>query len=127
MIHIISGTARTSAGLKTKKSGGFSLPDAEEARLVRRGVAEYVTRPVTGAESSCVSVENENEQEPAEDAESDVRAAETGDAANLDALTLAELKALAEGAGLDAKGLRTKAELIAALTAAPTLAAAEPV
>ncbi|MCC8080167.1 MAG: hypothetical protein LIO57_08990 [Oscillospiraceae bacterium] len=47
MIKIISGTVSTSKGLKTSRSGELTLPAAEEARLVRRGVAAYAVRPVT--------------------------------------------------------------------------------
>nr|DAI82282.1 MAG TPA: hypothetical protein [Caudoviricetes sp.] len=46
MIRIISGTCGTSKGYKTAADGELALPAAEERRLVARGVAEYVTRPV---------------------------------------------------------------------------------
>lgn len=46
MIRIICGTCGTSDGYKTAADGAIFLPAAEEKRLVRRGVAEYVTRPV---------------------------------------------------------------------------------
>lgn len=48
MINIICGTCGTSKGYKTASDGDFSLPAAEEARLVARGVAAYVTKPIIG-------------------------------------------------------------------------------
>ena len=48
MIYITCGTCGTSQGYKTKNDGAFSLPAAEERRLVARGVAEYVTKPIIG-------------------------------------------------------------------------------
>lgn len=46
MIRIICGTCGTSQGYKTQADGALTLPAAEERRLVSRGVAEYVTRPI---------------------------------------------------------------------------------
>lgn len=51
MIHITCGTCGTSQGYKTKADGALSLPAAEEQRLVRRGVAAYVTKPIIGPNS----------------------------------------------------------------------------
>lgn len=51
MIQIKSGTCGTSQGFKTKADGALSLPISEEARLVSRGVAAYVTRPIIGPDS----------------------------------------------------------------------------
>lgn len=48
MIRITCGTCGTSQGYKTAADGPLALPASEEKRLVRRGVAEYVTRPVIG-------------------------------------------------------------------------------
>lgn len=48
MIKIICGTCGTSKGYKTEADGSFTLPTAEEKRLVQRRVAEYVTRPIIG-------------------------------------------------------------------------------
>lgn len=64
MIKIISGTVSTSKGLKTSRSGELTLPAAEEARLVRRGVAAYAVRPVTG-EQPAAETETETETETA--------------------------------------------------------------
>lgn len=49
MIQIKSGTCGTSQGYKTRADGELSLPISEEARLVARGAAEYVMRPVKGS------------------------------------------------------------------------------
>lgn len=49
MIRIKCGTCGTSKGYKTQADGAFSLPISEEARLVSRGVADYVTTPIIGA------------------------------------------------------------------------------
>ena len=46
MIYITCGTCGTSQGYKNKNDGAITLPAAEERRLVARGVAEYVTKPI---------------------------------------------------------------------------------
>lgn len=46
MIRIICGTCETALGYKTRADGELTLPAAQEKRLVERGVAEYVTRPI---------------------------------------------------------------------------------
>ena len=51
MIYIICGTCGTSQGYKNKNDGAITLPAAEERRLVNRGVAEYVTKPVIGPDT----------------------------------------------------------------------------
>ncbi len=48
MIYITCGTCGTSKGYKSKNDGAIALPAAEERRLVARGVAEYVTKPIIG-------------------------------------------------------------------------------
>ena len=59
MIRIKCGTCGTTQGYKTEADGSFTLPAAEERRLVARGVAEYVTRPIIGPDSP-VGGENDN-------------------------------------------------------------------
>lgn len=75
MIRIICGTCGTSDGYKTAADGMLSLPAAEEERLVRRGVAEYVTRPVIasdadspveGGESGRAGIDPSDEDPPVE-------------------------------------------------------------
>ncbi len=51
MIYITCGTCGTSHGYKTRNDGALTLPAAEEWRLVARGVAEYVTKPVIGPDT----------------------------------------------------------------------------
>lgn len=51
MIQITCGTCGTSQGYKTKNDGALTLPAAEERRLVARGVAEYVTKPIIGPDT----------------------------------------------------------------------------
>lgn len=51
MIYITCGTCGTSKGYKNENDGAITLPAAEERRLVARGVAEYVTRPVIGPDT----------------------------------------------------------------------------
>ena len=51
MIYITCGTCGTSKGYKSKNDGAIALPAAEERRLVARGVAEYVTKPVIGPDT----------------------------------------------------------------------------
>ena len=46
MIQIKCGTCGTSQGYKTAADGKLTLPREEEARLVARGVADYVTKPI---------------------------------------------------------------------------------
>lgn len=55
MIRIICGTCGTSKGYKTADDGELTLPAAEEKRLVARGVAEYVMRPVMSPASDADS------------------------------------------------------------------------
>lgn len=51
MIRIKCGTCGTSQGYKTAADGKLTLPREEEARLVARGVADYVTKPILNAAS----------------------------------------------------------------------------
>jgi len=57
MIYITCGTCGTSQGYKNKNDGAITLPAAEERRLVARGVAEYVTRPVIGSDPGVATPE----------------------------------------------------------------------
>ena len=123
MIHIISGTCGTSKGLKNSKSGWFDLPPKEEARLVRRKVAEYATVPVTSDPAPVATPQEPNtEPDPCVDTPKTGNAAEGQETAFLDpeqlsAMKLAELKALADEMGVDASGCKTKAEYVNAISA----------
>lgn len=55
MIRIICGTCETALGYKTRADGELTLPAAQEKRLVERGVAEYVTRPIINPASDADS------------------------------------------------------------------------
>lgn len=52
MIQIKCGTCGTSQGYKTAADGKLTLPREEEARLVARGVADYVTKPILNTASN---------------------------------------------------------------------------
>lgn len=96
MIRMISGTYGGAAGNKTAKDAPFSLTDAEEARLVQRGVAEYVY------EQTQQSVEHENDGEvtlPEYDL----------------SMTEKQLRGLAAYYGLDVSKVKGKKNIIAAL------------
>ena len=95
---------------KDCNSEPFVTSPEQEARLVKLGVAEYVDEPEKA----------EPVNEPAQ-----VQSPEIGEeAAHLDPdqlkeLTNAELKAMAEDMGIDTAKLKTKAQLIAAITEVP--------
>lgn len=85
MIRIICGTCETALGYKTRADGELTLPAAQEKRLVERGVAEYVTRPIIGpvrdadspvdvVDGGGASIDPSDEDKPAEDMESGGRA-----------------------------------------------------
>lgn len=88
---------------KTEQDEPFELSPEKEARLVGLGVAEYVNTPTSENEA-------ENGQEEAED---------VGrlDPEQLEELTNAQLKEMAQEMGIDTKKLTTKAKLIEAITA----------
>lgn len=125
MIQIKCGTCGTSQGYKTSKDGALSLPISEEARLVSRGVAAYVTKPVIGPDPA-VATPAEGEEsggagvyrpDGAEGAEGE----ETAylDPEQLKELTNAKLRELAEDMGIDTSKLKTKPQLIAAIANVP--------
>lgn len=126
-IEIINGTyGHRPEGSKHPVSidrGGFcEVPDEEAQRLYRLGVA----RPVQESTATAVAT-------PAEGAEdggasvtlpADENGAEGEETAHLDAeqlkeLTNAKLRELAEEMGIDTAKLKTKAQLIAAITDVP--------
>lgn len=119
MIQIICGTCGTSQGYKTTASGELSLPAAEERRLVARGVAEYVTRPVMGP--AAVNV-------PCEETAAALLEDERDGSGTLDIvdghftmeslmrLTRAEMEQLAADLTVDVSKCRNKGEIAALLT-----------
>ena len=100
--------------LKTPESGPFECDDAQAERLVRMGVAAYVTEkaaePVAQADAQQEG-QADGSQEPEK---------LTGhlDAAQLEAMTNDQLKNLAGDLGVDITGCKKKADYIAAITAA---------
>ena len=120
MIYITCGTCGTSQGYKTSADGALSLPVREEARLVSRGVAEYVTRPVTGEAPNALPEPLPGGAELPENAGDEPDAdEESGDeAAQLERMTKAELERMARDLGLDASAARTKRELAVLIAAA---------
>lgn len=125
MIQIKCGTCGTSQGYKTPKDRPFSLPISEEARLVSRGVADYVTKPIIGASLGVATPAGVEEADGAgDDLPDGVEGAEDPETAHLDPdqlkeLTNAKLRELAEDMGIDTSKLKTKAQLIAAIANVP--------
>lgn len=152
MIYITCGTCGTSQGCKTRKDGALTLPAAEERRLVARGVAEYVTRPifspvggvdtpVEGLNSggaginppavppSLEGLENDGSGIPGEDLSGDedtldiVNGHFTAD--SLLRLTRAGMEELAADLGVDVSRCRNKSEIAALLAQVQVEAPAE--
>ena len=128
--------------LKTPESGPFECDDAQAARFVELGAAEYV-----GAQEAPMAQVNEQQDEGQQ---SDEQQEETGepsqepekvahhlDAEQLKNMTVAQLKTLAEDMGADISGCKKKDDYIAAIVAVdvyiddeddelPDLSAADP-
>lgn len=120
MIKLISGTTRIGRTTMTPADGWFYAPSEVEKRLVALGVAVFCTDSpgeavATPAESGDAPDAGEN---PPED-ESGAEGAETArlGPGQLQALTNAKLRELAEDMGIDAGKLKTKAQLIEAIAA----------
>ena len=95
---------------KDCNSEPFVTSPEQEARLVKLGVAEYVGEPE--------KVEPVNESAQVQISEIGEEAAHL-DPEQLKELTNAELKTMAEDMGIDTAKLKTKAQLIAAITDVP--------
>ena len=93
---------------KDCNSKPFETSPEQEARLVKLGVAEYVDEPV--------NVPAVNEPAQAQSSKNDEETARL-DPEQLKELTNAELKTMAEDMGIDTAKLKTKAQLIKAITA----------
>lgn len=122
MIKIISGTVRTSLGLKTSKDKPFSLPPKEEQRFIDRKVAarvyqEEVLEPVATPSADPVGegvvVTSSTEELGAEGEET----VGNLDADQLKKMKLDDLKQLAKDMDIDTNGLRTKDDYVAAIAA----------
>lgn len=98
MIRLISGVYGAEDGMKRPKDGPFSLTDNEEARLVSRGVAEYVfdhtTMPATPSTVGDPKAMHYDE-----------------------GMTMKQLKGIADYLGLDASKLRSKRDVVKLLDA----------
>lgn len=88
--------------LKTPESGPFECDDAQAARLVSLGVAEYV-----GAQK----------KEQTDGSQGTEKATGHLDAAQLETMTNEQLKNLAADMGVDVTGCKKKADYIAAIVA----------
>ena len=98
MIRLISGVYGAEDGMKRPKDGPFSLTDNEEARLVSRGVAEYVfdrtTLPAAPSRTESVGVMRYDE-----------------------GMTMKQLRGIADYLGLDTSKLRSKRDVVKLLDA----------
>ena len=121
-IRMISGFTSFCGRMYGPKDGVVSMDDDAEARLVSLGVAEYaaVTAPAVLCADS-IPGKGVDASEPENGAEAATEGVETlYEPQDLDmgAMTMAELKALAESIGVSVKGLRSKAAVIEAIEAA---------
>lgn len=98
MIRLISGVYGAENGMKRPKDGPFSLTDNEEARLVSRGVAEYVfdrtTLPAAPSHAENVNAMRYDE-----------------------GMTMKQLRGIADYLGLDTSKLRSKRDVVKLLDA----------
>lgn len=137
MIKIISGTCRTSQGLKTSKDKPFALTPEEEQRLIDRKVAarvyqeaplEPVATPPVAPEGEGVDVNSSEEKTGAEGEET----VGNFDVEQLKKMKLDDLKQLAKDMGIETTGLRYKDDYAQAIAAVdvviePDLAVEDPV
>ncbi|WP_300414143.1 hypothetical protein [uncultured Oscillibacter sp.] len=98
MIRLISGVYGAEDGMKRPKDGPFSLTDNEEARLVSRGVAEYVfdrtTLPAAPSRTESANAIRYDE-----------------------GMTMKQLRGIADYLGLDTSKLRSKRDVVKLLDA----------
>ena len=95
--------------LKMPEDGPFECDDAQADRLVRLGVAAYVTAKAPEAQQEPEETEDQDPQEP-------VKTTGHLDVAELESWEYNQLKKLAADMGVTPKG-KKKADLIAAITA----------
>ena len=106
MIRIICGSCGTSKGLLSASDRNISLPDAEEKRLVKFGVAEY-----TNAETAEMCQNNSF----------DTQTANYDSGGCFETMTVKELECYADENGIDISGLKKKADIIRAITSAEAI------
>ena len=115
-----------------RKTGPIDVEPEEAARLVEAGVAEYVTdEPAKAAKAPEAPAEEpapvEETEAPAEETEAPAEETITGhlDGTDLESMTFAELKALAQDMGIETGKIKSKAAMIEAITAVEVEAPAE--
>lgn len=122
MVRIISGTCRTSLGLKTSKDKPFNLPPEEEKRFIDRGVAVRVFKEETmePVATPPVAPNDGGTGVNITDGDNGMEGEETAsnmDVEQLKTMKLDQLKQLAEDMGIDTSGLRTKDDYARAIAA----------
>ena len=119
-----------------RKTGPIDVEPEEAARLVEAGVAEYVTdEPAKAAKAPEAPAEEPADEEPeapaeepvAEELEAPAEETVTGhlDGTDLESMTFAELKALAQDMGIETGKIKSKAAMIEAITAVEVEAPAD--
>lgn len=108
--------------LKTPEHGPFECDDAQAARLVALGVAEYVgtvkaVDEVPAPQTEGQQEETETSQDPGEPAQEPEKATGHLDEAQLQEMTIKQLKALAADMGVDVSDCDRKNEYVAAIAA----------
>ena len=127
MVKLISGACRIGNVLMRPSDGAFSAPREVEERLVRRGVARYVSAD-TDAANPPVSPGADSVNPPVSPLErgdlsaDDIQVGESPeplrehfDEQFLQSMTVAKLKELAEDLGLDTSSMHKKADYVAAI------------
>ena len=120
MVRMISGSTRIGKSTYTPADGFFEAAPEAEQRLVLLGVAEYDAE--TASEPVATDAVPASGDAPCVDMPSEENGAESDAAAHLDAkqlqaLTVAQLKAMAEEMGIATAKLKKKDDLIASITA----------
>ena len=103
--------------LKTPESGPFECDDVQAARHVGAGVAEYVTQPEPqdmGQDEPEPQDMGQDEPEPSGDSGKMIGHL---DPADLETMTIENLKKLAEDMGVDVSKCKKKADIVAAIAA----------
>ncbi len=125
MIWIKCGTCGTSQGYKTAADGKLTLSREEEARLVARGVADYVTRPVLNAVPDAGTpadgMEKSGQGVPLPDGENAAEGMAADDSANIPAYDIDmkadQLRSLLKRHDIPCNFGMSKADMVAALDA----------
>lgn len=111
MIKIISGATRIGSKMMREIDGEFTAPPEIEARLVRRGVAEYVTPVATPVYEEIDTKSSVNAPE-----EKNAIIGDSYDVPTYDEdSTVAQLREIGKTAGLSFKVGMKKADMISAL------------